>query len=52
MPVGGKLVLKGGLQVTAHGIEKKKKKKKKIPAENLTEEERADQEEKSMLFHI
>ena len=29
MPVGGKLVLKGGLQVTSSGVEKKKKKKRK-----------------------
>jgi hypothetical protein len=33
MPVGGKLVLKGGLQVTAAGVAKKSKKKKhKEPA--------------------
>lgn len=29
MPVGGKLVLKGGHQVTASGVTKKKKKKSK-----------------------
>jgi hypothetical protein len=29
MPVGGKLILKGGLQVTSTGVEKKKKKRKK-----------------------
>ncbi|GAB4817558.1 hypothetical protein N2152v2_004604 [Parachlorella kessleri] len=46
MPVGGKLVLKGGLQVTAHGVEKKKKKKKKAaPLEDLPEEERKQLEE-------
>ena len=41
-------MLKGGLQVTAHGVEKKKKKKRKAPAlEDLTEEEKKQLEEKS-----
>jgi hypothetical protein len=33
MPIGGKLVLKGGLHVTASGVAKKHKKKKKKPRE-------------------
>ncbi|KAL4432171.1 hypothetical protein ABPG77_005933 [Micractinium sp. CCAP 211/92] len=44
MPVGGKLVLKGGLQVKSTGVEKKKKKKKQKKDE-LTEEEKKQQEE-------
>ena len=46
MPVGGKLVLKGGLKVTSSGVEKAKKKKKKH-AEALTEEEKQQREEQS-----
>ncbi|EFN54628.1 expressed protein [Chlorella variabilis] len=44
MPVGGKLVLKGGLRVTSTGVEKKKKKKKKAEKE-VTEEQKKQQEE-------
>lgn len=51
MPVGGKLVLKGGLQVTSKGVEKvKKKKKKSKKEEDLTEEERKQLEEQSELL--
>jgi FAM32A len=42
MPVGGKLILKGGLKVTSSGVTKKKKKKQK---EELTEEEKQQKEE-------
>ncbi|KAI7843562.1 hypothetical protein COHA_002804 [Chlorella ohadii] len=45
MPVGGKLVLKGGLQVKATGVEKKKKKKKAKKEEEMTEEDKKLQEE-------
>lgn len=41
MPVGGKLVLKGGLQVTAAGVGKKPKKKK----QKKDEEEQKQKEE-------
>ncbi|KAL6767417.1 hypothetical protein ACKKBF_B35150 [Auxenochlorella protothecoides x Auxenochlorella symbiontica] len=43
MPVGGKLVLKGGLHV---GVEKKKKKKSKKSTKELTEEELATKSER------
>ncbi|KAG7672196.1 hypothetical protein KSW81_005078 [Nannochloris sp. 'desiccata'] len=42
MPVGGKLVLKGGLKVTSTGVTKKKKKRKE---EELTEEKKKQREE-------
>lgn len=42
MPVGGKLVLKGGLKVTSTGVTTKKKKKQK---KELTEEEKQQLEE-------
>jgi len=42
MPVGGKLVLKGGLKVTSSGVATKKKKKQK---RELTEEEKKQLEE-------
>lgn len=34
MPIGGKLVLKGGLQVSSSGVSKKKKSKKKRESSN------------------
>ena len=46
MPVGGKLVLKGGIRVTSSGVEKKKKKKRRRKdnlAEDSTQANRADQ---------
>lgn len=43
MPVGGKLVLKGGLHV---GVEKKKKKRSKKSTKELTEEELASKSER------
>jgi hypothetical protein len=44
MPVGGKLVLKGGLHVTSSGVHKKSNKKRKAQKE-LTEEEKKQKEE-------
>ena len=49
MPVGGKLVLKGGLKVTSSGVEKTKKKKKKHGGASAEEQQQQQEAQSEYL---